>query len=234
MRKKPTQQTRPGRKRRFRNRRYRKTTMQVPRGVRTGLNINPIQRQRYVQYITLTSTTGTIAVNNFAANGMHDPDLTGAGHQPLRWDQMKLFYNHYIVLGSKITVTTVGHITDVAGNMVPAAMGIYLDDSTTNPSTYQQLIEQGRTRYTITNQHTGEAKKKVSNYYSCKKFFNVKDVKDNVTRLGAANSANPSDLAVFNLWLQALDGSSTTSPVQCIVQIDYICLYSEPTDLAQS
>ena len=33
-----------------------------------------------------------------------DPNHTGVGHQPLYFDQLMTIYNHYIVIGAKITV----------------------------------------------------------------------------------------------------------------------------------
>jgi len=44
------------------------------------------------------------AVQVYRGNSCFDPDLTGAGHQPLGFDQWSAFYNKYRVTGSKIVV----------------------------------------------------------------------------------------------------------------------------------
>lgn len=41
----------------------------------------------------------------FAINGLHDPDITGTGHQPRGWDQWKNFYGYYLVRGCKYDIT---------------------------------------------------------------------------------------------------------------------------------
>ena len=54
----------------------------------------------------LLSSTGSVAFNThtFRANSVFDPDWTGAGHQPTRFDQLAALYQRYEVLKSKIRV----------------------------------------------------------------------------------------------------------------------------------
>lgn len=46
---------------------------------------------------------GTADTVVFSANGMWDPDITAVGHQPVGFDQFMALYDHYTVLGAKIT-----------------------------------------------------------------------------------------------------------------------------------
>jgi len=66
--------------------------------------------------------------------------------------------------------------------------------------------------------------------YSAKKFFNVKDVKDNLDRIGSAIGSNPTDPAFYNLTIQ----SEPSMTVELLVLIEYIVLFSEPKELPQS
>jgi hypothetical protein len=43
---------------------------------------------RYVDAVTLTSTSGGQAYYQFRANSLFDPDLSGSGHQPRGYDQL--------------------------------------------------------------------------------------------------------------------------------------------------
>jgi len=50
---------------------------------------------RYSDYFQLTTTSGAVSTYVFAANGLYDPNITGTGHQPMGFDQLLQFYNHY-------------------------------------------------------------------------------------------------------------------------------------------
>lgn len=41
----------------------------------------------------------------YRGNGLYDPEVAVGGHQPRMFDQMCLFYQSYLVLGSKISIT---------------------------------------------------------------------------------------------------------------------------------
>ncbi len=85
---------------------------------------------------------GVVGKHFFRANGLFDPNVTGAGHQPLGFDQLMLMYNHFTVIGSKIRVTFTN--TDPNASQI---CGISLtDDATTsiNPEVY---IENGDTTW---------------------------------------------------------------------------------------
>ncbi len=50
-----------------------------------------------------TAVTGT-SIQVFSLNNCHDPDFTFTGHQPRSWDQYKLFYLRYRVIGCKWSI----------------------------------------------------------------------------------------------------------------------------------
>jgi len=182
---------------------------------------------RYADQLGLTSSTGSLASHVFRANSIYDPDYTAAGHQPMGHDQWAALYNHYVVLGSKLTVRFIPNASSTA----PCAMGTYLTDGTAVPyTTPSEFIEAKRGNYKIFKA-TDRAVTLIQKY-SAKKQYNVADVKDNVGRIGAAMDTNPSDEAFFNIWFDAIDGS--TSTCVCMVYIDYIVLYSEPKDMPTS
>jgi len=222
-----------GRRPKRRGARGRKGKSNIPRGVSTYANINPIQRHRYVTHVSINPGAGSIAKIDFGANCMHQPNLTSNDHQPMRWDQLKLFYNHYIVIGSKISATKIGGAATNADSVI-SAWGIYLQDSTVSATSYTTLIEQGRTAYTITNASVAARRSTLRKGFSTKKFFNISRISDNVDRLGAPNTANPSDIAVFTLWSQAIAETLDPPAETYLIMIDFIVMYSEPTDLAES
>lgn len=73
-----------------------------------------------------------------------------------------------------------------------------------------------------------------SGYFNAKKFYNISNVKDNVSRIGASMGADPSDTAVWHCWIQAQDLSSSTPVLRGTATIEYRVTFSEPKDLAPS
>lgn len=182
---------------------------------------------RYVDQISMTSTSGSLASYVFRANSIYDPNYTSTGHQPMGYDQWAVLYNHYVVIGARLSARFIPN----AASTAPCAMGTYLTDGTAVPyTTPSEFIEAKRGNYKIFKA-TDRAVSLRQNY-SAKKQYNLADVKDNVGRVGAAMDTNPSDEAFFNIWFDAIDGSTSTCEV--IVTIDYIVLYSEPKDMPQS
>lgn len=197
------------------------TRMGVPSGV-------PIQNVVSMRYCTfLQQSTGlTPTVNFFRANGCHDPDETLGGHQPMGWNEMTQFYNHYVVLGSKITVTFCNVQND------HLVCGIFLDDNAAlSYTSYEGLIEAKKGKY-VAFVGGSQGSRKISANFSAKKFFNVKDPEDN-TQIQAAVGADPVNQGHFAVWSQCLDKSNALT-VECVVVIDYIVKFMEPKDLGQS
>jgi hypothetical protein len=212
-------------KRKRRPRRARLTSRNVPSGMPT----QRLAKLRYVDIFNITCTTGTLNSYIFRANGCFDPNQSSTGHQPLGFDQWALLFNHYVVLGSRITVTATP--ADLTGQS-PGHVGNYLTDGKSTPySTSRMFIEarKGTVRAIVPRQAKAA---RFSNKFSAKGFFGVTDVKDNITHLGAAVTADPTEEAYFTTWYQTSDNSTDT--MSFTATIDYIVAFSEPKDLAQS
>lgn len=204
-----------------------------PRGF-PGFPNNKIVKMRYVDGVYMNPTAGTPQTFFFSANSIFDPNRTGTGHQPIGRDQWFNFYNHYCVVGSKITVNfTYGGATTQS---CPAICAVYLtDDITLTATSPDMLIEQGKSRWKYLPVAANSfATKTVYNTYSPKKFFNIKDIKDNVTRLGALQTVSPSEEAFFCLYIGQIDTSLDCPNVMATVTIEYSVMFSEPKELAQS
>jgi len=64
-----------------------------------------VKRLRYSGSASLTSTAGAVATYVLRANDLFDPDFTGTGHQPMGFDPLMLWYNHFCVVEAKLVVT---------------------------------------------------------------------------------------------------------------------------------
>lgn len=198
---------------------------------------------RYVQQFTISPSVGKFAWLAFNANGAFKPDgptnngATHVGaHQPMGWNQWSALFNNYIVKGSKITVQRVGR-TDSVGVEARSIgrFGVYVSDSKTTdiPTDANTLKElrKGQVRYVTGLQTRSQS---VRGYFSPRRVYGIKDIKDNQDRLGAVVTANPSNPAKFICWYSS-DGATGDIGSQFFeATIEYCIQYDEPVDLDQS
>ena len=141
-----------------------------------SLNPYPFQRNskiRYNEYVNL-NLTGSIATYQFSANSLYDPNASQGGHQLFMYDKMADNYNHYLVLGSKITVT---FWTEDAAGIYGAIAGIKLADDLYIAPTggVQTVIEHGpkysNWKFLRTNANDNHNPVTVTKTFSAKKFL---------------------------------------------------------------
>lgn len=201
----------------------------IPKQISPGFPRETRVKMRYNDTVSLTSTAGVISKYLFRANSCFDPNQTGVGHQPSGYDQWSLFYNNYVVLSCKMSAK---FLWDVSEPVTPLTCGVFLSDDSTNPTLYSNIKELGRGQQRDLAPNAGSTICRT--YYSAKRFWNITDVKDNVKRIGADVSANPTDDCVAVVYAQSTDYAATSSPVCVVVTMDFDVLFSEPKDLAQS
>lgn len=213
-----------------RGRKPRNSTRMVSLG-RSPIAKQALVRQRYCSNVTINPGTGVAAVHTFQANGLYDPDYTNSTeqHQPIGFDQWISFYNHYTVLGAKITVTCLNVVATI-----PIQFGILLRDnhifSNSNPNT---LKENGSSSWSYAGNINNTKRVTVSKNCSLKKFLGKKDLMDNDDCRGNS-SANPLEGAYFQVWAAAADQVSDPASCHFAVTIDFISMYTEPKVLTQS
>lgn len=217
------------RKRRFRRRTFRRR--KIPRGPFPAAKIAKL---RWTNYYGLESTTGALSRINISCNSPYQPDSTST-RQPFGWDQWAALYNHYVVLGAKVHVylqplDAFGATTDA----VPMVAGIRVNEDGILPYTdYKDMVASRMTKFSMIGTEKTSKRRKLMQTYSARKFFNVRDVKDNLDRLGAAVTAAPTEQAFFQLWYQSSDITTTTT-MSAFVMVDYIVAFSERKNPALS
>lgn len=199
-------------------------------GTPSGVPTQKVVNMRYCATQAITGTLGALGTYVFSANSIYDPDVTGIGHQPMGHDTMATLYNHYVVLGSRVRVDW-GQNSANSGTQDTVVGCLLNDDSTTGHSSFESILESRKGTYKFLT--TGRNSQSTYSKFSAKKFFNVKDVKDNLDRIGGTFGTTVGDNALYILWAQARDGASTIT-ANFTITIDYIVLCSEPKDLTQS
>ncbi len=200
---------------------------------RLGIPYSRVVKLKYCDWITIDSPI-TIASHYFRANSLFDPDRTGAGHQPLYFDQVIVPYDHYTVTHSKIVVT---YINGTADRLIPGVFGIFLDDNSTISYTTVPAILEGGQKYSSNWKTTGGAEdynrpKKCSLSFNASRFFNTKNT---VGKEGykAAFSGNPTETADYCVWVGSVNGNNPTS-VNLLVEIEMTATLTEKSFTAQS
>ena len=163
----------------------------------------------------------------FSANGLYDPDITGTGHQPIGFDQLMVIYDHYTVLGAKITVY--GNSTDTSN---PMFLYCAVRDSQSASTDTREIVENGYVDIATMDIASNASRAKVSQYVDVAKFLGRKDaMSDDILR--GTSSANPTEQVHFHcgaFTVNQVDGSA----VNLNVIIDYDVVFHERTVLAPS
>lgn len=190
---------------------------------------------RYAESFTLSIPIGGVAGTYlFVANGLFDPNNSGVGHQPRGFDQLMAMYDHYTVIGSKITCTfTTAGLVGVSG---PLTVGIALKDSALVASNKNDYMEGRNVKSgVLLRAATSDEAHKItlSKTFSCKKFLGISNPLSSSVARGSS-SGNPQEDAYFHLFGQVLTGGADPAAVDCQVVIDYLTVFTEPKQPPQS
>jgi len=183
----------------------------------------------YNENVQITSgTVGIAGIYVFSANGLYDPNITSTGHQPMGFDQMMLFYNHYTVRNARITATFRSTTANYGGWASVAVKG-----TSTTVTTATQIVEDGYVVYGPTGIPTSSlcvCKFQVSSDAGA--FQGMKTTVDNPDMSGDSAS-NPAEQTYFHLsFWNDLDNTNVVASVN--VLIEYEAWFREPRPLGQS
>lgn len=212
----------------YRKKRKRSRKFSVPKGLfakKTRMHF------RYADTITLDPGIGaTMTYHSFCANGMYDPDLTGAGHQPRGFDQYMQFYQHYTVIASKITATFCARDATAQGqcyvsvittpNAAPGLTGI---------NDIQELSDAKNRLQTV----MGTRPRIIRHGCNLSKYLGQKVLQEDANA-GTAGS-NPFETVYFQVMAGSNNvGVTDPTSMQVNVVIDYIAILHEPKLVAGS
>jgi hypothetical protein len=217
-------------KRSFKKKTYKKTKkMRLKTGVDMGLGFpkSLMVKQKYTDTIILSSPGGAIASHQFILNSLYDPNFTAVGHQPMYFDQYMAVYNHYTVVGCRITATFVPY----ESNGVPVIVALWQnDDLTITPAGMEFQAEQSKSKTYLLGDG-GNASKTLSLNWSARKTFGPNIMSNSLLRGDATTS--PSETTVAVLSLQSADRvTATNTAVQ--INMEFISIYNELKDISGS
>lgn len=216
------------RKKRYakRRRRYKRK----PRSAAIAYGTSPLPTRfkthlRYCEGITLNAGAAGVNVGVFRANGLFDPNADVGGHQPRGWDELIPMFQHATVIGSKITAQ---FLNEDSANA--QTVGIALRGSTNKAITVNDYVEGGHVRYKMLGSNESGARTITMGYSP--KFLGITDPLDNSNHRNT-DAADATEQAVFHVFAGGPTGIDVGA-VQCMVSIEYICVFQEPKPPVQS
>jgi len=191
---------------------------------------------RYADCVAMTSTSGSVALQQWAVNSLFDPDFTNTGHQPRGFDQLCSATGPYIkyrVLRSRVKITI---IPDSNFSVVGAAGFSDLSTIPTNPGG------------SVVNNCTGNSelpgwKALAVGVHTVPMVFSfespisvIESVQESAVlsedNYSANYNASPADVAYFSVQIMQIDGSTATT--QCLIELEFDAQFEEPILLAAS
>lgn len=208
-----------------RRRGHKTGTVSITRGG-TGFPNKIVMKHKYVELVGLSITSGAKGTYTFSCNNMWDPNVSSIGHQPLYRDQLAAIYNHYTVIGARIKVS----FTNASSTYTtPVYCTVYVDDdnAVTNAALVGSIEQKGaRVKY-LSN--SGEPAVLISKW-SAKRTFGGSVLSNN--QLTASVGSSPTEQSYFILGVQPNDSSTIT--INALVELEYITVWSELTDIGSS
>lgn len=172
--------------------------------------------------LTISSGVSTAGTRVYSTNGLYDPDITGTGHQPMRFDEMMLAYEHYVCHGAVMKVTFKNTSTTVA--MVGM---LSLNASSTPITAIQQLVECGVNVRSRVGMYPYEGAVELLDLpCDVGRFGAVRNLLDNPNYEGSAAS-NPVEQSYFHIsWYNP----ETVSSIDTIIDVEivYDVTFREP------
>ena len=210
--------------------RYRRKRYSTPLG---GFPNSKMVKFRYIETITLDPATNAVAPYVFRANSIYDPDYSSGGHTPPNYVTWMTLYNHWTVLGSRISMSPCPNSTTATTQGI---YGIMLSDAgnkVASQASINGLLEQGKVSYQRTPtgvQNAPSTSTRVVKNFSASKFFGrPKNVLINDGTYRGGTSSNPSEIAYFECFYASI-AANNPGAMTFLVQIDYVAILNERSD----
>lgn len=184
---------------------------------------------RYHSYKDLGGFSVLNVGQRISCNGLYDPDKTGAGHQPMGFDQVMPLYDHYVVIAAKLTIQWTNE-----GDVVPAQVGCYINDAATSLTSVDEICENGYNKSVVLgvrgqsdSTRTMVISLNPNKFLGRSKPLADPDLKGRIT-------TNPNEECYFDLWASPNDGVSTMGNVIARYTVEYVAMMIEPRKLTTS
>lgn len=184
----------------------------------------------YSTYSLSPPITGLASSIVFSGNGLYDPDITGIGTQPMGFDQMMIFYEHYTVFSARIIVTFRNYTTSTSPIVYLAARAD--TPVLTDPKTIMEIGNSVSTQL-LPGPGSGSLKE-LKLTLRVAPFLGLDDLMDSSIVRGDISS-NPFEGVFFHVGAYNNEpGAAAAGEIKCQVRIEYDAVFSEPRVITPS
>jgi len=204
--------------------RRKQRTMGIPTKVFVGRQAFPKQLFNTLRYVERASVAVSIGIGSyiFSCNGLFDPNITAAGHQPLYFDQLAAVYNHYTVLRSRIKVSPMADSTTMLHT-------IYVDDDTSIVASATIAAERPDAVSNAGNANAGRIFPLSLSWDAAKTFGPNPQAQDS---LQGSASANPTEQSYF-IW-GVHDYAATSYNLNVLFELEFDVVWDEFATISTS
>lgn len=200
--------------------RSRRRDLSLPVVIPRPFPFAPILRctMKYAERINITLGAGPSYLGSqlMAANGLYQPNLSVASHQPMCWDQLTQIYKKGAVVSSKIRYDI--HPSAFTGTVVS-----WVDDDINilSGGALYPTAERPYSKSVVYSGATASGPVSLTNYFNNDAHFGKGSITDDAIQSSAA--ANPTELAVFALFANGVGAGTLIIDVY----IEYFVQWSE-------
>lgn len=182
---------------------------------------------RYNESVTLNPSAAGTAAHIFSLNGLYDPDITGTGHQPRGFDELMPLYDHYVVIGTRVTIDFVAPASETVAVIGGAAVRDFTAGDSANG-----YVEGGVVKYITVGNNNGKANRIVMNINPNQFLGRSKPMSD--PNLKGNASANPLEQAYLHVFINAPLITADPGGYSAFVTLEYTAILIEPKVPTQS
>lgn len=211
-------------------RRRRRSRSRIPR---TLIPKKTVRILKYSDTLQLDAGSDIVATSSFTCNGAYDPHVSSIlNHQPLGFDQYMGLYDHYTVIGCKMTATF--STMTAVGETGTVRAGILLRGDAGYSNDINTLLEQGYVKYrTVGPLNSGKQSAAVTYKVNPAKYLGIAKPMSN-SDLRGTSSSNPTEQCYFMPFVCGIDQSVNPVNVVCNIMIHYTVVFTEPKLIAGS
>lgn len=186
------------------------------RNVRANMPLSFTSKLKYHASFTLAAGVAAAATHVFSANSLFDTDVTGGGHQPRGFDQIMAMYDHYEVIGAKITAL-------MDNPPVDTIFAIQVRDNAAGTVNINNVMEAGNVVYNAAIPSAGNIRP-ISMSVVPNKWLG-RPLHDDVLK----GTSTSSPFEQINFWVSDYAiNPALGSTVLCIADLEFTTLFTEP------